>query len=272
MEKLYGEPGFGIWLANFRDILTDEAANAEFSEFIADKIRSRVVDPEIADQLIPTDHGFGTQRVPLETNYYETYNRDNVHLVNLQKTPIVRITPEGIRTSDADFAFDIIIYATGFDAVTGSFDRIDIRGAGGRSLRDKWFENPATYLGIQVSGFPNMFMPTGPQGGGGSSNFPRGIEIGVDWTTGLLKFMWDHGHVRGEATPEAERDWSAYVGDLYDHMLVGKSQGWFTGYNSNVAGHEKGTIRHFVFFGGLPEYRSRLEEVAGADYEGISFM
>src|ERR1700754_1013241 len=158
-EKLYNEPGFGIWLGNFFDILVDEKANAEISEFIADKIRSRVNDPDLAAQLIPTDHGFGMQRVPLETSYYEAYNRDNVHLVNLQRTPIVRITPEGISTTAARYAFDIIIYATGFDAITGSFDRIDIRGVDGLALADKWTQGPITFLGLQVSGFPNMIMP-----------------------------------------------------------------------------------------------------------------
>ena len=137
-EKLYGEPGFGIWLANFRDIFMDEEANAEFSEFIADKIRARVHDPVVAEKLIPKDHGFGVQRVPLETNYYEAYNRPNVHLVDLSETPIERITEQGIRTTERDYEFDIIVYATGFDAVTGAYDRIDIRGVGGQTLRDKW--------------------------------------------------------------------------------------------------------------------------------------
>ena len=141
-EKLYGEPGFGIWLANFRDTFMDEAANAELSEFIADKIRSRVDDPVLAEKLIPTDHGFGVQRVPMETRYYEAYNRPNVHLVDLRETPIERITPTGIRTTAGDHEFDIIVYATGFDAVTGAYDRIDIRGTGGRSLRDKWADGP----------------------------------------------------------------------------------------------------------------------------------
>ena len=270
-EKLYGEPGFGIWLGNFYDILVDEKANAEISAFIADKIRSRVNDPEVAEQLIPTDHGFGMQRVPLETSYYEAYNRDNVHLVNLQRTPIDRITPEGIKTSKANYAFDIIIYATGFDAITGSFDRIDIRGIDGQTLANKWAQGPVTFLGLQVSGFPNMIMPTGPQSGGPSTNFPRAIEIGVDWATDLLRFMRTYGYTREEATLEAEQEWVGYVGNLYRHMLMRKTQSWFTGYNSNVRGHEKGTMRHQVYFGGTPKYRAKLKAVADGDYAGISF-
>jgi cation diffusion facilitator CzcD-associated flavoprotein CzcO len=270
-EKLYGEPGFGIWLANFRDIFIDEEANAEFSEFIADKIRSRVHDPVVAEKLVPKDHGFGVQRVPLESNYYEAYNRDNVHLVDLQETPIERITRRGIRTSDREYEFDIIVYATGFDAVTGAYDRIDIRGVGGQSLREKWADEPDTFLGLTVSGFPNMFMPTGPQSGSASTNFPRGIELGVDWVTDLLQFLWKHDHVRVEATPEAEAAWSAYVAKLYEIMLLRNAQGWFTGYNSNVDGHEKGTRRHLVFNAGTPKYRQKITEVAEAGYRGLTF-
>jgi cation diffusion facilitator CzcD-associated flavoprotein CzcO len=270
-EKLYGEPGFGIWLANFRDIFMDEEANAEFSEFIAGKIRSRVRDPVLAEKLVPKDHGFGVQRVPLESNYYEAYNRDNVNLVDLQKTPIERITRRGIRTSEQEYEFDIIVYATGFDAVTGAYDRIDIRGVGGQSLRKKWADGPETFLGLTVSGFPNLFMPTGPQSGSASTNFPRGIELGVDWVTELLQFVWKHDHSRVEATPEAEADWSAYVAMLYEIMLLRNAQGWFTGYNSNVEGHEKGTRRHLVFNGGTPKYRQKITEVAEAGYRGLTF-
>jgi cation diffusion facilitator CzcD-associated flavoprotein CzcO len=270
-EKLYGEPGFGIWLANFRDIFMDEDANAEFSEFIADKIRSRVNDPVLAEKLIPKDHGFGVQRVPMETRYYEAYNRENVHLVDLQETPIERITTKGIRTTDREYEFDLIIYATGFDAVTGAYDRIDIRGVGGQTLRHKWADGPTTFLGLQVAGFPNMIMPTGPQSASASTNFPRGIEIGVDWGMELLQYMWKHDYRREEATPEAEQEWGAHVAKLYGIMLMRKALGWFTGYNSNVEGHEKGTMRYLVYNGGTPKYRARINEVADQDYKGIKF-
>jgi cation diffusion facilitator CzcD-associated flavoprotein CzcO len=270
-EKLYDEPGFGIWLANFRDTFMDEAANAELSEFIADKIRSRVHDPVVAEKLIPKDHGFGVQRVPLETNYYEAYNRDNVHLVDLQETPIERISPAGIQTTEREYEFDIIVYATGFDAISGSYDRIDIRGVDGARLKDKWAAGPATYLGIQVHGFPNLLMPTGPQGGSASTNFPRGIELGVDFVVGLLEYMAQHGYVREEATEAAQEEWAAHVREMYDIMLLRKAQSWFTGYNSNVDGHEKGTIRYLVYNGGTPKYRARLDDVAGHDYAGITF-
>src|SRR5271155_3919154 len=137
-EKLYGEPGFGIWMGNFRDILVDRAANALISDFVARKIRQRVKDPAVAEKLIPKNHGFGTRRVPLESGYYEVYNQPNVKLIDINDTPIERITPTGIKTSDAEYQFDVIIYATGFDAITGAFDRIDIRGVDGASLKEKW--------------------------------------------------------------------------------------------------------------------------------------
>ncbi len=130
-DRLYDEPGFGIWLRNFKEIFTDEQANAEFSEYIAQRIRRRVKDPKVAEKLIPRDHGFGVQRVPLETRYFEAYNRPNVHLVDLSETPLVCVTETGLRTTERDYEFDIIVYATGFDAITGAFDRIDIQGVGG---------------------------------------------------------------------------------------------------------------------------------------------
>ena len=268
-ERLYGEPGFGIWLSNFREIFTDEKANAEFSAFVADKIRSRVKDPVVAEKLIPKDHGFGIQRVPLETRYYEAYNRENVQLVDLQDTPIECITPTGIRTTKQQYDFDIIVYATGFDAITGAFDRIDIRGIGGQKLRDKWAEGPTTFLGLQVSGFPNMVMLAGPQSGSSATNFPRGIEVCVDWATKLLQFMWQHNYTRMEATPEAEARWTKHVAAMYNMVLMRKAKSWFTGYNSNVDGHEFGKIRHLVYNGGAPKYFSQITDVAGHDYEGL---
>ena len=155
-DKLYDEPGFAIWLRNFREIFTDEEANAEISEYVAGRIRERVKDPKVAEKLIPKDHGFGVQRLPMETNYLEAYNQDNVRLVDISETPIDRITTDGLKTSAESFSFDVIVYATGFDAITGSFDRVDIQGLKGARLRDKWFEGPSTYLGMMVHGFPTF--------------------------------------------------------------------------------------------------------------------
>ncbi|MVT68049.1 SidA/IucD/PvdA family monooxygenase [Bradyrhizobium pachyrhizi] len=270
-DKLYDEPGFGIWLANFREIFMDEAANAELSEYIAGRIRRRVNDPDVAEKLIPRDHGFGVQRLPLETQYFEAYNRDNVQLVDLSETPLVRVTENGLRTTARDFDFDIIVYATGFDAITGAYDLIDIRGIGGERLADKWKHAPSTFLGMLVHGFPNLLMPTGPQSASASTNFPRGIENGVNWCTNLLQYMWDRGLTRADAMLEAQERWTAHVVKMYEIMLMRKAKGWFTGYNSNVAGHEEGTVRYFVYNGGTPKFLGIINGVAGQGYREIAF-
>ncbi|WP_197420026.1 NAD(P)/FAD-dependent oxidoreductase [Mycobacterium sp. NAZ190054] len=270
-ERLYDEPGFGIWLANFKEIHTDEQANAELSAFIADKIRARVNDPKLAEKLIPSDHGFGIQRLPLETSYYETYNRSNVDLVDLLETPVLSIEAQGIRTTDGLHEVDVLIYATGFDAITGAWDRIDIRGLGGEKLIDKWRDGPKTFVGILSSGFPNMFMPVGPQSASATTNFPRGIEIGVDWVTDLIDYMRANNYLIADATQLAEEEWGQTVRRLYDKMLLRNAQSWFTGYNSNVDGHEKGTMRYNVYNGGTPRYRQGLDEIAASHYRGIRF-
>ena len=270
-DRLYDTPGFAIWLRNFREIFTDEKANAEFSEYIADRIRRRVHAPAVAEKLIPRDHGFGVQRVPMETRYFEVYNRDNVRLVDISETPIVEVTETGLRTTERDYDFDIIVYATGFDAITGAFDHIDIQGVGAAKLRDKWSEGPSTFLGMLVHGFPNLLMPAGPQSGSASTNYPRGIETGVNWCTKLLEYMWDRGYSRAEPTLEAEERWTAHVKKMYSSMLMRKAKSWFTGYNSNVAGHEHGKVRYLVYNGGAPKYVSKINEVAENGYEGIVF-
>jgi cation diffusion facilitator CzcD-associated flavoprotein CzcO len=266
-EELYASSGFRIWQGNFRDVLMDESANAEFTEFVADKIRERVNDPVFAEKLIPKDHGFGTRRVPMETNYYETFNRDNVHLVDLNDTPIECVTETGLRTSGRDYDVDLIVYATGFDAMTGAFDRIDFIGAGGRRLREKWCDGPLTYLGLQTAGFPNLMMLAGPQSGSGFTNFGRGIEEMVDWTTALLAYAREHGYSRIDTTPESERAWGEHVKEMYDLLLLGKVQSWFTGFNSNIDGRDK--MRLVAYNGGAPRYRKILGGVAEKGYEGF---
>lgn len=268
-DRLYDQPGFGIWLRNFVEIFIDEEANAEFSAYIADRIRQRVHDPELAEKLIPKDHGFGIQRVPLETHYFEAYNRDNVDLVDSDETPIVRITPTGIDTTDRTFAFDVIVYSTGFDAFTGAFDRIDIRGSDGQTLREKWSAGPVTYLGLAVSGFPNMVMLAGPQSA--ATNFPRGAELAVDWVTPFFEYMWEHGYRRFDVDEGAEAAWCEHVREMYEGLLIRKAKSWITGYNSNVDGHEYGNTRYNIYNGGGPKYAKRLGEVAANDYDGLMF-
>jgi cation diffusion facilitator CzcD-associated flavoprotein CzcO len=264
-EKLYGERGFGIWQGNFRDILIDRKANATISDFVARKIRERVKDPKVAEKLIPKNHGFGTRRLPLETFYYEVYNRPNVELVDITETPIERITPTGIRTSAREFEFDIIIYATGFDAITGSFDKIDFRGAGGLKLKDAWKSGPQTYLGLMVHGFPNMMMIMGPHTALG--NIPRSIEYSVDWVTGLIRFARDKGLTRLEATPEGVKEWTDHVKALGEGLLSNEVDSWMTGINRNVEGKTTRIVARYS--GSAPDYRARCDRVAAQEYREL---
>jgi cation diffusion facilitator CzcD-associated flavoprotein CzcO len=275
-EKLYAEPGFGIWQGNFRDILVDHDANALISDFVARKIRQRVKDPAVAEKLIPKNHGFGTRRVPLESGYYEVYNQPNVTLVDINETPIERITPtgiktrgiktRGIKTGDAEYEFDLIIYATGFDAITGSFDRIDIRGIDGVLLKDKWKEGPQTFLGILVEGFPNLLMVMGPHAGLG--NFPRAAEYSVEWVTGLVRHAHERGVTRVEATAAGVADWTEHVLATGEGLLMNEIDSWMTGVNRNVEG--KQTRKIMRYSGGHPAFREHCDAVAADGYRKLA--
>ncbi|HLY46487.1 MAG TPA: NAD(P)/FAD-dependent oxidoreductase [Stellaceae bacterium] len=265
-EKLYGEPGFGIWMGNFRDILVDREANKLISDFIARKIRQRVKDPAVAERLVPKNHGFGTRRVPLESGYFEVYNQPNVKLVDLNETPIEQITPTGIKTSDAEYEFDIIIYATGFDAITGAFDRIDIRGVDGMSLKEKWQDGPQTFLGILVDGFPNLLMVMGPHAGLG--NFPRAAEYSADWVTALVRFAHDRGLTRIEATAAGAAAWTDHVIAASEGLLFTEIDSWMTGINRNVEGKQVRRIMRYS--GGHPAFRERCEAVAANGYRDLA--
>ncbi len=265
-EKLYGEPGFGIWMGNFRDILVDREANALISDFVARKIRQRVKDPAVAEKLIPKNHGFGTRRVPLESGYFEVYNQPNVKLVDITETPIECITPTGIKTSDAEYEFDIIIYATGFDAITGAFDRIDIRGSDGASLKEKWKDGPQTFLGILVDEFPNMLMVMGPHAGLG--NFPRAAEYSADWATGLIRFARDRGLTRIEATAAGATAWTDHVIASSEGLLFTEVDSWMTGINRNVEGKQVRRIMRYS--GGHPKFREHCEAVVANGYRELS--
>ena len=264
-EQRYGEPGFGIWVGNFRDVLTDPKANALMSDFIARKIRQRVKDPVVAEKLIPKNHGFGTRRLPLETRYYEAYNQPNVELVDLNETPIERITPTGIRTSARDFAFDMIIYATGFDALTGAYDQIDIRGTDGVRLKDQWRDGAKTLLGMQNAGFPNLLMVMGPMGVLG--NLPRSIEYNVEWVSDLLRHMRSAGYTRVEAPPQAVDGWMEVVRKASVGLLSNDVDSWMTGVNKNVEGRT--TRRLSRYSGTAQEFRARCEAVAAGGYQEL---
>jgi cation diffusion facilitator CzcD-associated flavoprotein CzcO len=266
LEKLYETPGFGMWQGNFRDMLTNREANKVISEFVANKIRQRVKDPKVAEKLIPKNHGFGTRRVPMETKYYEVYNQPNVELVDIKETPIEEITPTGLRTSDRAFEFDMIIYATGFDAVTGSFDRIDIRGAGGVSLKEKWRGGIETFVGVQVAGFPNMMMLVGPHTALG--NIPRSIEYNVDWVAGLLGYMKERNLTLVEAKTEAVDAWTDFVKEKAQGLLSNEIDSWMTGVNLNVEGKSKRIIARYS--GSAPDYRAWCNRVAAEGYKEMA--
>jgi len=268
-EKLYSEPGFGIWMGNFRDILIDEKANAEITAFVARKIRERVNDPAVAEKLIPKDHGFGTRRVPLESGYFEAYNRDNVLLVDIKEDePIECITPRGVKTTRREYPFDILVLATGFDGVTGAFDRIDFRGPGGISLKDVWRDGqPRTYLGMLADGFPNMLMVLGPHTARG--NIPQAIEHCVNFQAGLLRFMKEQGHERVVTRPEQVAAWTETVIKASEPLLSSKIDSWQTGVNRNVEGR---SVRRVLGYNGNGvHYRKKTDEVARDAYSELAF-
>jgi len=260
-EELYRLRGFAKLFSNYTDLLVDPAANAEFSDFLADKIRSRVTDPATAEKLIPKDHGFGMKRPPMETGYYEAYNQPNVRLVDLHEVPITRVTETGIETSEGHEEFDVIIWATGFDAVTGALTRMGIVGVDGQSLTEFWSDGPRTYLGIQSPQFPNLFFVGGPHFP--FANVPRGTEDQVDFVAAFVRHLADRGVERVEPDETAEEAWTAHVLDSADAFLVAESA-WFRG--ANIPGKAD---RFLLYIGGLVNYRDKLAEVAAHDYEGF---
>lgn len=265
-EELWAQPGFSKWLGNFRDIMSNPDANELFAEFVRGKIRERVKDPAVAEKLTPKDHRFGTKRVPLESGYYEQFNRDNVLLVDIRESPIERITPKGVKTKNAEYEFDIIIYATGFDAVTGPLNRIDIRGAGGLSLKEKWADGPRTYLGIQSAGFPNLLTLVGPHNGATFCNMPRCIEQNVEWVTDCLKYMREKGYERIAATVAAEEAWTNHANELAVGTLMAETPSWFFG--ANIEGKKRAVL---MYLGGAKAYREKCDAVAANGYEGFKF-
>ena len=215
-EDLYARRGFAKWFGAFADHLTDREANKAFSDFNADKIRQRVDDPIIAEKLIPKSHGYGTRRLPLETNYFEVYNQPNVRLVDYTAdSPIERVINQGVvLASGEEIDLDVLIYATGFDAVTGALLRgIDLRGMNGVTLSEAWKDGVKTYLGLFVKDFPNMTMIMGPHQAFG--NIPRSIEFAVESVTRLIKFCTDNGITYAEATKKGVEEWTVSVGKIF---------------------------------------------------------
>jgi cation diffusion facilitator CzcD-associated flavoprotein CzcO len=265
-QERWDRGGFGLWLGNYDDILEDREANNAVSEWVRQKIRERIDDPETAEKLTPTDHAFGTKRVPLENGYYEIFNQDNVDLVDVKETPIEGITPTGVRTEAGEYEFDALVFATGFDAMTGPYNKIDIRGRDGELLRDKWAEGPRTYLGLMSAGYPNLFAITGPQSPSVLTNMPVAIEQHVDYISGVIGHMQDNGLEAVEPTREAEDEWVDHSQEVAHATLLPESATWYMG--ANIPGKPQVFL---PYLGGLGPYREKCDEIATNGYEGFAF-
>jgi cyclohexanone monooxygenase len=268
-QKKYENAWTNSQLLGFRqcygDILSDEAANATVADFIKGKIREIVKDPKTAQKLLPTGFPFGTKRPCLGDTYYSVFNRDDVKLVDLKTTPIERVVPEGVVTSEGLQKLDVLIFATGYDALSGALTRIDIRGLGGRKLTDSWADGAKAYLGLGTSGFPNLFTVTGPGSPGPLANMSMSIEQHIDWITRCMEYMRANHYVRIEAKRQAEADWMQEVQEVVKKTLYLKANSWYLG--ANVPGKPKVFL---PYLGGHGNYRQRCESVAAAGYEGFS--
>jgi len=248
----------------FTDLLINKDANDTAAAFVRSKIRAIVHDPDVAETLLPTSYPIGTKRLCVDTGYFATFNRDNVTLVDLQATPIEAITPAGVRTSGAEYALDSIVFATGFDAMTGALSKIDIRGRGGVALKQKWSEGPRTYLGIMIAGFPNLFTITGPGSPSVLSNMVVSIEQHVDWIADCLAYLRERRLALMEATLDAENAWVAHVNEVGHQTLFPLANSWYMG--ANIPGKP----RVFMpYIGGVGPYREICDEVAAKGYDGF---
>jgi cyclohexanone monooxygenase len=251
-------------LTSYVDLMTSKEANETAAEFVRQKIRSIVRDPAVAELLAPRDHPIGSKRLCLDTGYYETYNRPNVTLVDARRAPIQRITAKGVRTSEAEYAVDAIAFATGFDAMTGALAEIDIRGASGALLREKWAAGPRTYLGLMVSGFPNLFLITGPQSPGVKSQMILSIEQHTDWIAECIRYLHAHDLNRIEAQAEAEDAWVDHVNEVAAGTLFPLADSWYMGANI------PGKARVFMpYVGGVHNYKKKCDAVVRNGYEGF---
>jgi cyclohexanone monooxygenase len=265
-EKRWTRGGLGF-SATFADLLTSQEANDTAAEFFREKIRAIVHDPEVAEALVPRDYPLGTKRLCVDTDYYATFNRPNVTLVDIRKSPIEEITAHGLRTQHAEYTVDSLVFAIGFDAMTGALGAIDIRGRGGAALREKWAAGPRTYLGLAVAGFPNLFTITGPGSPSVLSNMIVSIEQHVDWIADCMAHLRARGLRAIEATAEAETAWVAHVNEVGHLTLYPRASSWYMG--ANVPGKP----RVFMpYIGGVGAYRQKCDEVAARQYEGFTLQ
>ncbi|MDT5016282.1 MAG: cyclohexanone monooxygenase [Mycobacterium sp.] len=263
-EQKWGTGGNISFLYAYNDLLVNRDSNETASEFVRNKIRSIVRDPKVAELLLPKDHPIGTKRLCLDNGYFETFNRENVTLVDVKSDSIVEITPSGLRTRTREFALDDIAFATGFDAMTGALLDIDISVQGGPRLADKWAHGPRTYLGLMTAGIPNLFMITGPGSPSVKTNMVASIEQHVDWIADCLQYLRSKQIRQIEADESAENSWVAHVNDVADATLYPQANSWYTG--ANIPGKPRVFMPYVA---GLDKYRRICDEVAANDYQGF---
>ena len=258
------QAGGTAYTRTYKDVMLHPDANETAADFARRKIQARVTNPVLAEKLTPRDVLIGTKRLCLDDHYFEVFNSEHVELVDLKSTPIKEITTVGVRTSDAEYKVDALVFATGFDAMTGALLNIDIRTTSGRTLAEKWAAGPRTYLGLMTAGFPNLFMITGPGSPSVISNVVVSIEQHVEWITDCLTFMRTEGHGQIEAAQEAEDAWVSHVNELADATLYPRGNSWYVG--ANIPGKP----RVFMpYVGGVGRYRNKCTDVANNGYEGF---
>ena len=267
-DKKWDAGGFAFWLANYQDMFFVEEANELCADYIRRKIRKTVIDQAVADRLMPKGHHYGCKRQPLDTNYYETFNKHNVKLVDAATDGgIEEITEKGIRAGGKEYEFDIIVFATGFDAMTGPLKALNLKGRNGLTLDKVWADGPHTYLGISVAGFPNLFTLTGPQSPSVLTNMPVAIEQHVEWVTDCIEHMEKTGKKSIEATPKAQEDWVAHVNGVVNMTLMAKANSWYM--SANIPGKPRAFLP-YLDPEGVGGYTKRCAEIAAKGYEGFS--
>ncbi|RGP42124.1 Cyclohexanone monooxygenase [Altererythrobacter insulae] len=265
MEQRWSMGGLVGFMASHLDSGSDREANERIADFVRAKIRNKVADPTTAELLTPRSYPIATKRLCVDTGYYEIFNRDNVELIDLNATPIDRIEADGVRTSAQLHEVDILVLATGFDAMTGALNRMDIRGKGGAKLSDKWADGPHTHLGLMSAGFPNMFMITAPQSPSVGSNMVVSIEQHVEWISDVLVHMRDAGAAEIEPTADSEQAWGEHVEAIYQMSLHTEADTWYLG--ANIPGKPRVFT---VYIGGVNAYRNICAEVADTGYSGFA--
>ncbi len=266
LERIWKNGSLELWTASFSELFFEEEVNEQISEFVRNKMRERLKDPELCDLLIPTDYGFGTHRVPLESGYLEAYHLPHVSIVSVKDNPISKITQGGIELADGtEHQFDVIIMATGFDAGTGALTRIDIRGRDGRSLKEQWREDITTTMGLQISGYPNLFTTGAPLAPSAAlCNMTTCLSQQTEWISGCIQHLRDNDLHVIEPTLETEQQWVKHHDELANETLVTKTNSWYMG--SNIEGKPR---RLLSYVGGVDVYKDKCIEVASQDYKGF---